>query len=74
MTLHLRPVGRGNWSVLSLTYDQDRHAELPTLVQARVNMRLLIGGSLFRVCGVHSDNRSHEPPRLESLAQPQGSR
>lgn len=52
MTLVMRRVGRGNWSVLRLQYDAARQGQLPAPVEARIGARLEIGGVLYRVAQV----------------------
>lgn len=44
----LKPVGRGNWTPVTLTVE-GRHAAPLTV---RVGDRLVLGGVTFRVCGV----------------------
>ena len=44
----LQPVGRGNWTPVTLTVE-GRHAAPLTV---RVGDRLVLGGVMFRVCGV----------------------
>lgn len=52
VTLVMRRIGRGNWSVLHLQYDAVRQGQLPTPVEARVGARFEIGGVLYRVAKV----------------------
>lgn len=52
MTLILRRLGRGNWSVVRLQYDPARHAEWPVPVDACIGARLTLFGVVYRVAGV----------------------
>ena len=48
MMIHLRPKGRGNWSVTTIEIGGARVS--PMLV--RVGQLLTLGGIVFRICGV----------------------
>jgi len=50
MTLLLRPLGRGNWAVTTVSVEASRHAPLPLEVHA--GQLLTIAGRVFRVCRV----------------------
>lgn len=49
MKLVLKPLGRGNWAVITMEVEGDRAA--PLLI--RVGDHMVLGGVTFRIAGVH---------------------
>lgn len=57
MILELKPVGRGNWSVLTMQLSGDRAQ--PFLFH--VGGEILLAGIPFRICKVTSDGQAPNP-------------
>jgi hypothetical protein len=52
VTLILRRLGRGNWSPITLTFDEKRHQTLPAPIEARRGARVQLGEQTYRVSKV----------------------
>lgn len=52
VTVTLRPVGRGGWAPLVLSYDPQRRSELPTPLDFKRGQTVQIMGQTFKVSRV----------------------
>ena len=54
VTVLLRPVGRGSWGPITLSYDPRVRGELPAPLQFTLGQRVELLGQVYRVARVHS--------------------
>lgn len=52
VTVTLRPIGRGSWSPLVLTYDSRVRSELPAPIEFKRGQRVEFLGQTYRVARV----------------------